>query len=81
MTIPLSALPSLKAKKVRKILRDLGYRQQRRAGSHVTLVCDGRKPITFAFHDRATVNAKALRSMLVTYAGLTDDEVKEVLGL
>lgn len=81
MTIPLSRVPSMKARKMRRLLRSLGYRQVRRTGSHVQLECPGRGGITFAFHDKATVSSRAVRQILLDQAGLTEGEMKEVLGL
>ncbi|MFV2127588.1 type II toxin-antitoxin system HicA family toxin [Micromonospora sp. LOL_013] len=74
-----SEWPSLKARALLRILISLGYEVQRQTGSHRRLVCDRRPPITFAFHDRATVSPRAVRVILVQQAGLSLDEAREVL--
>ena len=79
MAIPASRLPALKAREVLRLLAKVGYTQERQRGSPRKLVASGRQTIFFAFHDRATVPRRALRSMLVNRAGLTDDEIEDLL--
>ena len=79
MVIPAARLPALKAREVLRILRKLGYKQERQRGSHRKLVAPGRLPIGFAFHDSADVPPKALRHMLAERAGLTDEEIEDLL--
>ncbi len=62
-----------------RMLRSIGYRIERQRGSHRKLVAEGRLPIGFAFHDRSEVPPYALRHMLVERAGLTDDEIRQLL--
>ncbi len=79
MVIPASRLPALKAREVLKILAKLGYTQQRQRGSHRKLVAPDRGTIGFAFHDGAEVPPTALRHMLAERAGLTDEEIEDLL--
>lgn len=79
MAIPASRFPALKAREVLRLLARVGYKQDRRRGSHRKLVADGRLPIGFAFHDKDEVPPRALRRMLVERAGLTDEEVEDLL--
>jgi hypothetical protein len=39
----------------------------------------GRPPLTFAFHDRATVPSGAVRRILTKDVGLAEDEARELL--
>ncbi|WP_419925739.1 type II toxin-antitoxin system HicA family toxin [Candidatus Poriferisocius sp.] len=79
MPIPSSHFPALKARSVLRMLWSIGYRIERQRGSHRKLVAEGRLPIGFAFHDRSEVPPWALRHMLVERAGLTDDEIRQLL--
>lgn len=73
--------PSLKAKKLLAILqrKPLGYRIIRQTGSHRRLESDGRPPISFAWHDSATVPPNAIKKLLVSKIGLTEEEAHECL--
>ena len=79
MAIPVSRFPARKARVVLRMLERIGYRVERQRGSHRKLVAEGRLPIGFAFHDRSEVPPQALRRMLVERAGLTDDEIRQLL--
>jgi predicted RNA binding protein YcfA (HicA-like mRNA interferase family) len=72
--------PSLRAPQMLRVLSRLGYREERRAGSHRRLVCAGRRDLTFAFHDRASLPPGVVRSILVRQVGLTAEEALEVVG-
>lgn len=61
------------------MLSRIGYKLERQRGSHRKLVAPNRLPIGFAFHDSAEVPPRALRRMLVGRAGLTDEEIAELL--
>lgn len=52
----------------------LGYEIERRSGSHRRLVADGRPPLTFAFHDSASLSPGEVRDILVKQVGLDRDE-------
>ena len=71
--------PSLRAPRMLRVLGRLGYREERRSGSHRRLVAVGRPPLTFAFHDRATLPPGVVRDILVRQAGLTAEEALEVV--
>ncbi len=62
-----------------RLLGGLGYRQERRSGSHRRLVSAGRPDLTFAFHDRATLAPGVVRDILVRQVGLSFDEALEVV--
>ena len=79
MVIPASRFPALKSRQALRLLARVGYKQERQRGSHRKLVAPGRQTIFFAFHDNATVPPRALRNMLVNQAGLTDDEIEDLL--
>ena len=79
MVIPASRFPALKAAEARRLLARVGYQQERQRGSHRKLVAPGRQPIFLAFHDNATVPPKALRHILMNQAGLTDEEIEDLL--
>ena len=80
-----SEFPSLKASKLLKILKKLGYRPQRGTrkggGSHVWLIADDRQRIRWAFHNKVTVPPRSVKAVLVDQAGLTVEEAKEVLKI
>lgn len=74
----------MKAKKLRALLRkQLGYYKKpgsKGNGSHQRLVSDlGHSPITFAFHDTATISPRTVRAILVEQVGLTLEEAMEVV--
>lgn len=71
----------MKARKLRTILRELGYRKSHGKGSHEVLKADGRPTLIFGFHSKDTISGGLVRSILVRQAGLTVEETKEVLGI
>lgn len=79
----MSSWPSMKAGKLRRVLRKLGYSKvpNRGHGSHEVLRAEGRPQLTFAFHNKDTIPGSLVRSILTRQAGLSIDEAKEVLGL
>lgn len=44
----------------------LGYEIERQSGSHRRLVATGRPPLTFAFHDSASLSPGVVRDILVS---------------
>ncbi len=64
--------PSLKAAAMLRVLtRELGYQVAREAGgSHRRLVAEGRPPLTFAFHQGATLPPGVVRDILMKQVGL-----------
>lgn len=71
----------MKAKRLLAVLerKPLNYRVSRRSGSHRRLEAHGRPPLTFAFHDRATVPSGLVRKVLVRDVGLAEDEARKLL--
>lgn len=76
-----SPFPSMKAKKVLAILerKPLGYRVARQSGSHRRMESPAYPPLTFAFHDKATIPAGLVRKILVRDVGLAEDEARKLL--
>lgn len=71
----------MKAKRLLAVLerKPLGYRVVRRSGSHRRLEAPGRPPLTFAFHDKATIPAGLVRKILTEEVGLAEDEARKLL--
>ena len=59
----------------------LNYRVVRRTGSHRLLVSWARpaNPVTFAFHDKATLPPRAVRAILMDTVGLSEEEALNLL--
>jgi predicted RNA binding protein YcfA (HicA-like mRNA interferase family) len=57
----------------------LGYKIARQSGSHRRLMADGRPPLTFAFHDSASLSPGEVRDILVKQVGLDHDEALRVV--
>lgn len=69
----------MKARRFRKMLeRQLGYKEVRRGGSHVTLESEDHPTLTFAFHNGVEIGPAMVRQILVRDVGLTLEEAKEV---
>jgi predicted RNA binding protein YcfA (HicA-like mRNA interferase family) len=58
----MSRLPILSGKELIRILKRAGYQEVRQRGSHIRLVCPGRKPITVP--DYKTIDRTLLRKIL-----------------
>ena len=73
--------PSMKARELFAVLtrEPLNYEVARRRGSHRRLKAPGRPPITFAFHDGATVPPGLVRKILCRDVGLGEDEALKLL--
>ena len=78
---PSPGFPAIKSKKMRKLLRELGYRAVpgRGKGSHTVLEAEGRPQIVYAFHDKEEIGPVMVRKILVKQVGLTIDEAKELM--
>jgi predicted RNA binding protein YcfA (HicA-like mRNA interferase family) len=76
-----SQFPSIKAKRLLAILErePLNYRVSRQSGSHRRMEAPGRPPLTFAFHDKATIPSGLVRKVLVRDIGLAEDEARKLL--
>lgn len=72
--------PSMKARRLLRLLYGLGYEVDRQKGSHRVLVCAGRPRLIFAFHDRSEVAPGLVRSTLVGDVGLSVAEALEVIS-
>jgi predicted RNA binding protein YcfA (HicA-like mRNA interferase family) len=76
-----SQFPTMKAKRLLAILerKPLSYRVFRQSGSHRRMEAPGRPPLTFAFHDSATIPSGLVRKVLVRDVGLAEDEARKLL--
>lgn len=75
------AFPSLKARRLLAILtaKPLGYRVVRQSGSHRRLEAPDFPPLTFSFHDNATVPGGLVRTILVKQVGLDADTARGLI--
>lgn len=73
--------PSMRAGQLLAVLMraPLSYTVERQRGSHRHLVAEGRAPVLFSFHDKATVPPGLVRSILVKTVGLTVEEAHRLL--
>jgi predicted RNA binding protein YcfA (HicA-like mRNA interferase family) len=73
--------PSMKARELLAVLsrEPLSYEVARQRGSHRRLKAPGRPPITFAFHDGATIAPGLVRKILCRDVGLGEDEALKLL--
>jgi predicted RNA binding protein YcfA (HicA-like mRNA interferase family) len=71
----------MKAKRLLAVLErePLGYRVTRQSGSHRRMEAPGYSPLTFAFHDKATIPAGLVRKILIRDVGLAEDEARKLL--
>jgi len=71
----------MQAKRLLAVLerKPLGYRVVRQAGSHRRMEASNRPPLTFAFHDNATIPSGLVRKILVRDIGLAEDEARKLL--
>lgn len=71
----------MKAKRLLAVLErePLNYRVSRQSGSHRRMEAPGCPPLTFAFHDKATIPSGLVRKVLVRDAGLAEDEARKLL--
>lgn len=71
----------MKAKRLLAVLErePLNYRVSRQSGSHRRMEAPNRPPLTFAFHDKATVPSGLVRKVLVRDVGLAEDEARKLL--
>jgi len=70
--------PSMKAKRLLAVLerKPLNYRVAR---SHRRMEAPERPPLTFAFHDKATIPSGLVRKILTRDVGLAEDEAMKLL--
>jgi predicted RNA binding protein YcfA (HicA-like mRNA interferase family) len=77
-----ASFPSLKARQLLAVLlrEPLSYRIKRQRGSHRRLSsASGYPPLSFSFHDRATLPPGLVRQILVKDVGLGEDEARQLL--
>lgn len=72
----MTRLPILSGKELIRILKRLGYQEARQRGSHIRLLCPGRKPITVP--DYKTID-RALLKKILRDAGLSPEQFEELL--
>jgi len=72
--------PSLKARRLLAILmaKPLEYDVVRQVGSHRRLESPHHPPLTFSFHDGATIPGGLVRTILVKHVGLHEDEARRL---
>ena len=77
----MSQFPTMKAKRLLAVLerKPLGYRVVRQSGAHRRMEAPRRLPLTFAFHDTATILSGLVRKILTRDAGLAEDEALKLL--
>ena len=73
--------PSIKARRLLAVLerQPLGYRIVRQSGSHRRLESADFPPLTFSFHDKATVPSGLVRKILVRDVGLDEEQARKLL--
>lgn len=73
--------PSIKAKRLLAVLEKepLNYEVARQSGSHRRMRSPGHPPLTFAFHDGATIPGGLVRKILVRDVGLDEEEARKLL--
>jgi predicted RNA binding protein YcfA (HicA-like mRNA interferase family) len=77
----MNPFPSMKAKRLLAVLerQPLGYEVVRQSGSHRRIRSPDRPPLTFAFHDSATIPASLVRKILIKDVGLDEAEARKLL--
>jgi predicted RNA binding protein YcfA (HicA-like mRNA interferase family) len=73
--------PSMKAKRLLAVLerQPLNYKVVRRSGPHRRMESPGHPPLTFAFHDGATIPAGLVRKILIRDFGLDEEDARKLL--
>jgi predicted RNA binding protein YcfA (HicA-like mRNA interferase family) len=79
--VRVSDFPSVKAKRLLAVLerRPLSYRVVRQVGSHRRMESPHFPPLSFAFHDSATVPSGLVRKILTRDVGLAEQEARKLL--
>ena len=73
-------LPSLKAKEVVRILKKLGFEEDRQRGSHLILInCFSHKRTVVPIHSGKDIRKSLLKKIVVEDAGITIDEFLKFL--
>lgn len=73
--------PAMKARRLLAVLerQPLGYRVARQVGSHRRMESPNYPPLSFAFHDKATIPSGLVRKILTRDVGLGDEEARKLL--
>lgn len=71
----------MKARRLLALLegKPLNYAVVRRSGSHRRMQSPDHPPLTFAFHDKATIPGGLVRKILVRDVGLDEAEARKLL--
>lgn len=79
----MAQFPSMKARALERILRrpPLGYKLVRQKGSHRHFVAEGLPPLTFSYHDGASIPPGVVRKILLRDVGLSEVEALILLGM
>lgn len=77
----MNPFPSVKARRLLAVLerQPLGYEVVRQSGSHRRMQSPDHPPLTFAFHDGATIPAGLVRKILIKDVGLDEEEARKLL--
>jgi predicted RNA binding protein YcfA (HicA-like mRNA interferase family) len=77
----MNPFPSMKAKRLLAVLErePLKYEVARQSGSHRRMRSPDHPPLTFAFHDGATIPGGLVRKILVRDVGLDEEEARKLL--
>jgi predicted RNA binding protein YcfA (HicA-like mRNA interferase family) len=77
----MNPLPSMEAKRLVAVLerQPLGYEIVRQSGLHRRMQSPDHPPLTFAFHDGATIPAGLVRKILIKDVGLDEKEARKLL--
>jgi predicted RNA binding protein YcfA (HicA-like mRNA interferase family) len=70
----MSQWPSIKARRLLKVLRRQGWQVKRQAGSHRTLRREGWPDFVFAFHDNEEVGPRML-ARIAKHTGLRPEDL------
>ena len=70
----MSNWPSIKASRLLRALRSIGWQVKRQSGSHRTLSREGYPDYTFAFHDGDTIGPKML-ARVAKHTGLKPEDL------
>ena len=71
----------MKAKRLLAVLQrePLNYKVVRQSGSHRRMEAPGLPPLSFAFHDGATIAPGLVRKILVKDVGLAPEKARELI--
>jgi predicted RNA binding protein YcfA (HicA-like mRNA interferase family) len=81
MVLAVAQFPSLKAKKLLRVLQaePLGYRIVRQKGSHRKMEAPNRPTVVFAFHDNQTIRPSTVKDILCSQVGLAEQDALALL--